>query len=579
MENFIVSARKYRPSTFTSVVGQDSIVNTLKSSIRTNHVAQAFLFTGPRGVGKTTCARILAKALNCEHLTENHEPCNECKSCKDFNSNASMNIYELDAASNSGVDDMRSLVEQVRIPPQGGKYKIYIIDEVHMLSTQAFNAFLKTLEEPPAHAIFILATTEKHKIIPTILSRCQIFDFRRITIEDIIHHLEFVAKSENINIELEALHIIAQKADGGLRDALSIFDQVVSSAGSIVTYQDVIANLNVLDYEFYFRLTDYITEAKVVESLVLVDEVYSNGFDGQHFINGLSSHVRNLIIALNPATIPILQATSSLEQKYIAQAKKCKYTNLLELLKVGNECDYKYKSSNNKRLSIELAVLSMCQIYDKSLATPSPLTPNSSIASNNDTQQVTSASTQQTSAAPIVPAMHIEAVVPRPEFVKTQTTASSLISIKSRQRNSTSTSTELNSTATSQPNLPNNIETTQELLMSVWSECITNAIPNTLVISNVLIETTPQLNSQKNIVTIEVKNIVQEIEVMDVKALITEFLQRKLTNNLLAVEVKVNSQTATVEKTYITNEELFTQWANENKALYELKKQLNLELL
>lgn len=578
MENFIVSARKYRPATFNSVVGQDSIVNTLKSSIRTNHVAQAFLFTGPRGVGKTTCARILAKALNCEHMTEDFEPCNECKSCKDFNSNASMNIYELDAASNSGVDDMRSLVDQVRIPPQGGKYKIYIIDEVHMLSTAAFNAFLKTLEEPPKHAIFILATTEKHKIIPTILSRCQIFDFRRITIEDIVRHLEFVAKSENITIETEALHVIAQKADGGLRDALSIFDQVVSCSGANVTYQDVISNLNVLDYEYYFRLTNSITEAQVDQSLVLLDEIYANGFDGQHFISGLSTHLRNLIVALNPATLPILQCTAAQGEKYMAQAKKCKYVYILELLKIANDCDFNYKNSNNKRLSVELAILKMCRMYD---ATPLPSisgTPSANIQNSN--APVPSAS----SAAPVKQAVaptstHTEAVVPKPEFVKTQTGHTGLISIKNRQRNSTSSSNELSSTVTSNPNLPQNIEVTSERVAEHWAACVAEAVPDTLIILNVLKETMPVFDADRNTVVIEVKNVVQEKEVQDVCWNLKSCLQKRLTNSALEVEVKVNAQTTNVEKKYITSEEQFKLWADENEALYELKKRLNLDIL
>lgn len=578
MENFIVSARKYRPSTFNSVVGQDSIVNTLKSSIRTNHVAQAFLFTGPRGVGKTTCARILAKALNCEHMTEDFEPCNECKSCKDFNSNASMNIYELDAASNSGVDDMRSLVDQVRIPPQGGKYKIYIIDEVHMLSTAAFNAFLKTLEEPPKHAIFILATTEKHKIIPTILSRCQIFDFRRITIEDIIHHLEFVAKSEKITIETEALHVIAQKADGGLRDALSIFDQIVSSSGTNVTYQDVINNLNVLDYEYYFRLVNNITEAQVDQSLVLLDEVYANGFDGQHFISGLSTHLRNLIVALNPATLPILQCTTAQGEKYMAQAKKCKYNYMLELLKIGNDCDFNYKNSNNKRLSVELAILKMCRLYDAS-----PL-PSASGTPSANTQKSDAPVPSATPSVPVQKAVeknptHTEAVIPKPEFVKTETGHSGMISIKSRQRNTTSASNELNSTITSNPNLPQNVAVTREKVMENWAACVAEAVPDTLIISNVLKETTPVFDAEHNTVVIEVKNVVQEKEVQDVCWNIKSYLQKKLSNSLLEVEVKVNAQTTKVEKKYITSEEQFKMWVEENEALYELKKRLNLDIL
>ncbi len=296
MENFIVSARKYRPITFDTVVGQASITGTLKNAIKNNQLAQAFLFCGPRGVGKTTCARILAKTINCQNITENMEACDKCESCTSFNNSASFNIYELDAASNNSVDDIRSLVDQVRIPPQVGKYKVYIIDEVHMLSAAAFNAFLKTLEEPPPYAKFILATTEKHKIIPTILSRCQIFDFKRILIEDIAKHLAFVAGKENIEADTDALHIIAQKADGALRDALSIFDQLVSFAGNHLTYDDVINNLNVLDYDYYFKITDYFLQNDIPSSLILFNEIIDKGFDGQHFLIGLGEHFRNLLV-------------------------------------------------------------------------------------------------------------------------------------------------------------------------------------------------------------------------------------------------------------------------------------------
>ncbi len=574
MENFIVSARKYRPSTFNSVIGQDSIVNTLKSSIRTNHVAQAFLFTGPRGVGKTTCARILAKALNCEHLTDDFEPCNECKSCRDFNNNASMNIYELDAASNSGVDDMRSLVEQVRIPPQGGKFKIYIIDEVHMLSNAAFNAFLKTLEEPPAHAIFILATTEKHKIIPTILSRCQSFDFRRITNDDTIKHLAFVAKSENITIDEEALHVIAQKSDGGMRDALSIFDQVVSCSGNTVTYQDVITNLNVLDNEYYFKLIDFVIESNVEKVLLLIDEIFANGFDGKHFITGINTHLRNLIIALNPATIQILQTTATLQTKYIDQAKRCKYSYILEILSIANEADFKYRESNHKRLSLEIAILKMCRLFD---GTPIPSISNNSTANTQTSNQASS--TQASQQATAKNTTHVEAVVPKVDFVKTQTASPGLISIKKRQQSSTSSANDLHSTVTSQPNLPQNMEVDEQKVQEVWLECVQEAVPDSLVIAIVLKETTPHYDPATSSVIIEVKNVVQEKEVMDVKGNITGFLQRKLFNKMIDVKIKVDAQTVFVEKTYITNEERFAMLANENSALIELKKRLSLDIL
>lgn len=366
MEQFIVSARKYRPAQFSTVVGQDSITKTLQNAIITNQVAQAFLFCGPRGVGKTTCARILAKALNCPHLSEAGEPCNKCESCNSFDHNASMNIYELDAASNNSVDKMRELVDQVRIPPQGGKYKVYIIDEVHMLSTSAFNAFLKTLEEPPPYAKFILATTEKHKIIPTILSRCQIFDFRRITIEDIALHLKFVAESEGVVAEEEALSMIAQKADGGLRDALSLFDQMVSFSGKNLTYIDVIANLNILDYDYFFRIVDYITENNIKESMLLLNEIINRGFDPQHFLLGLSAHIRNLIMAQNVETVKLIDVSDVIRKKYVNQARITSSQLFIKMLDIANKCDTQYRESNHKRLSVELAVMWMGQLFNKS---------------------------------------------------------------------------------------------------------------------------------------------------------------------------------------------------------------------
>lgn len=357
MENFIVSARKYRPSTFNTVVGQEAIVGTLKNAIKTQQVAQAFLFCGPRGVGKTTCARIFAKALNCEHLTDDFEPCNECPSCKSFNESASFNVYELDAASNNSVEDIRSLVEQVRISPQGAKYKVYIIDEVHMLSNQAFNAFLKTLEEPPAYAKFILATTEKHKIIPTILSRCQVYDFKRIKENDIIKHLQFVSNKEIIVAEEEALRVIASKADGALRDALSIFDQLVSFSGNHITYQAAIHHLNVLDVDNYFKMTDFLFSEDQTEALVLLDDILSKGFDGQHFISGLAGHFRNILLAQTPGTVKLMDVSDSIKQKYAVQAQKADKTLLVRSLEIANTCDFNYKLSNNKRLSIEICLL------------------------------------------------------------------------------------------------------------------------------------------------------------------------------------------------------------------------------
>ena len=364
MENYIVSARKYRPSTFDTVGGQRALTVTLKNAIANHKLAHAYLFCGPRGVGKTTCARIFAKTINCLHPTPDGEACNECESCVAFNEQRSYNIHELDAASNNSVEDIRSLIEQVRIPPQVGMYKVYIIDEVHMLSQAAFNAFLKTLEEPPRHAIFILATTEKHKILPTILSRCQIYDFNRIGVNDMVEHLENVASKEHIEAEPEALTVIAQKADGGMRDALSIFDQIVSFTNGHITYKSVIENLNVLDYEYYFRLTDFILENKVSECLLTFNDVLQKGFDGNHFITGLASHFRDLLVSRDPSTLPLLEVGASIRDRYLAQAQKCTAPFLFKAMKLCNDCDLNYRVSKNKRLLIELTLIQLAQLTE-----------------------------------------------------------------------------------------------------------------------------------------------------------------------------------------------------------------------
>ena len=363
MDNFIVSARKYRPSTFSSVVGQETITATLKNAIRNNQVAQAFLFCGPRGVGKTTCARIFAKALNCQHLTDDFEPCNECESCQAFNNSASFNVFELDAASNNSVEGIRDLVDQVRIPPQGAKYKVYIIDEVHMLTGAAFNAFLKTLEEPPAYAKFIMATTEKHKILPTILSRCQVYDFKRINDNDIVRHLQYVAQQEGVQAEEDALRVVAAKADGALRDALSIFDQLVSFTGKNITYKETIDNLNVLDVDNYFQIIDMVLSEDVSGALLLLDDILAKGFDAQHFIAGLATHIRNLLLAQNPGTVQLLQMSDTIKQKLQQQSMKADRMLLTRALELANQCDFNYKMSNNKRLSVELCLMQINANY------------------------------------------------------------------------------------------------------------------------------------------------------------------------------------------------------------------------
>jgi len=363
MENFIVSARKYRPATFATVVGQNHITTTLKNAIRNNHLAQAFLFCGPRGVGKTTCARILAKTINCQNLTPETEACGKCDSCVAFQNNASFNIHELDAASNNSVDDIRNLVEQVRYPPQNGKYKIYIIDEVHMLSNAAFNAFLKTLEEPPSYAIFILATTEKHKIIPTILSRCQIFDFNRIQTQDIANHLAEIAKKEGIQAEPQALHLIAQKADGGLRDALSMFDLIVTfSANNTITYQKTIENLHILDYDYYFKMTDFLLRNDLPQVLLTFDEILKKGFDGHLFIVGLAEHWRNLLVCKDVATTQLLQTAEEVKKMYVNQAASISASWLISAMNILQQADIQYKNSKNPKLLVEISLMKIAHL-------------------------------------------------------------------------------------------------------------------------------------------------------------------------------------------------------------------------
>lgn len=376
MDKFIVSARKYRPTSFSDVVGQPSITTTLKNSILNNHLGHAYLFSGPRGVGKTTCARIFAKTINCAQITETGEACEQCESCQSFNENRSYSIHELDAASNNSVDDIRTLTEQVRIPPQIGSYSIYIIDEVHMLSQSAFNAFLKTLEEPPTHAIFVLATTEKHKIIPTILSRCQIFDFNRIRVEDAVIYLKEIARKESVQYEEDALHVIAQKADGAMRDALSIFDQVVSFSGEKITYQDVIKNLNILDYEYFFKLTGFCLENDIPNALLLFNEILIKGFDARNFINGYAAHLRDLMVCKNPETVQLMEVGAGIREKYLNQSAEVSLPFLYAGLEICNQADIQFRSSRNQRLTIELALVKLANLTGdqkkKSVVEPEP---------------------------------------------------------------------------------------------------------------------------------------------------------------------------------------------------------------
>ena len=423
MDNYIVSARKYRPSTFRSVVGQKSLTTTLKNAIQSNKLAHAYLFCGPRGVGKTSCARIFAKTINCLNPTADGEACNACESCRAFNEQRSYNIHELDAASNNSVDDIRTLIDQVRIPPPIGKYKVFIIDEVHMLTTAAFNAFLKTLEEPPHHALFILATTEKHKVLPTILSRCQIYDFSRISIADMVEHLQYVSSQEGVTAEPEALNVIAQKADGGMRDALSIFDQVVSFTNGNITYQAVIDNLNVLDYEYYFRLTDAILSGNVRASLLILNEILGKGFDGQNIITGLAGHFRDLLVCRDESTLVLFEVGASIRERYKEMAKHCPDQLLFKTIELANTCDLNYRASRNKRLLLELTLIQLCQLTqvaadDKKKALIEPIAgtnPSSQAVNSGQPQQPPQApSVTAAAGAPQVMSTHMPSSVPAP---------------------------------------------------------------------------------------------------------------------------------------------------------------------
>ena len=423
MDNYIVSARKYRPSTFRSVVGQKSLTTTLKNAIQSNKLAHAYLFCGPRGVGKTSCARIFAKTINCLNPTADGEACNACESCRAFNEQRSYNIHELDAASNNSVDDIRTMIDQVRIPPPIGKYKVFIIDEVHMLTTAAFNAFLKTLEEPPHHALFILATTEKHKVLPTILSRCQIYDFSRISIADMVEHLQYVSSQEGVTAEPEALNVIAQKADGGMRDALSIFDQVVSFTNGNITYQAVIDNLNVLDYEYYFRLTDAILSGNVRASLLILNEILGKGFDGQNIITGLAGHFRDLLVCRDESTLVLFEVGASIRERYKEMAKHCPDQLLFKAIELANTCDLNYRASRNKRLLLELTLIQLCQLTqvavdDKKKALIEPIAgtnPSSQAVNSGQPQQPPQApSVTAAAGAPQVMSTHMPSSVPAP---------------------------------------------------------------------------------------------------------------------------------------------------------------------
>ena len=597
MDSFVVSARKYRPITFDSVVGQKAITSTLQNAIRTNTLAQAFLFCGPRGVGKTTCARIMAKTINCMNPTADMEACDECESCRSFNNSNSFNIYELDAASNNSVDDIRNLVDQVRIPPQVGQYKVYIIDEVHMLSSAAFNAFLKTLEEPPAYAKFILATTEKHKIIPTILSRCQIFDFKRITVDDISKHLQNIAVKEGVVAEEEALNIVAQKADGALRDALSIFDQMVSFSGKNITYKDVINNLNVLDYEYYFRMVDYILNKDNNSILLLLNNVVENGFDIQHFIQGLASHLRNLLLGRDEKLVELMEVSRQLKVRYVEQSQRCSQYFLLKTLDLANQCDLNFRNSNNKRLHLEICLMKMCYVEGQQSAVSgqqSAVSGQRSAVSGQQSavarQQVQTQTQTQSQPQP-QPQPQLQQPQMRPQVQ--QTAVSGQQSAVSSQQSAVNSQSQPTAVRVGRLGRPGTISITaeepkkQEVVEEVWNtpfsqeqltlawnsfaEKYQNASP---VFVAGIKNAEPTITSP-SVVTFKIDNVLVVKDQNNMYAL-HEYLKNALHNNQFTLKELVVERPK--ETVLYTDKQKFEKMAEDNPNVNEIKESLGLQL-
>ena len=577
MENYIVSARKYRPMTFDTVVGQGALTVTLKNAIQSGRLAHAYLFCGPRGVGKTTCARIFAKTINCLNPQANGEACGECESCKAFNEGRSYNIHELDAASNNSVEDIRVLIEQVRIPPQIGKYKVFIIDEVHMLSQAAFNAFLKTLEEPPQHAIFILATTEKHKILPTIMSRCQIYDFKRMAVNDIVGHLKHVAEQEGIKVEEAALNIIAQKADGGMRDALSIFDQVASFCSGNITYQQTIENLNVLDYDYYFRLTDYFLEGKITECMLTLNEILSKGFEGQYFITGLSSHFRNLLVSQDAQTAELIEASDEVRNRYKEQAQKCKPKFLFRAMKLANDCDLNYKQSQNKRLLVEITLIEMAQLSsddgEASGLCPTKilkpifqaLRPKTEVFQN---VQPASPAKTESPARPAAPS----AITPQSSPITPRRPGA--FSIRRQQNSQSQQSTTVQETVVV-PTFENQPVNPTDLTV-VWREFAKNLPQEDRALSFQLDNMEPQLQEDGQTILVIVDNPSLQGELHKIQPRIEGYLHQRLQNNALKLTTRLRE--ATDKRRALSRMEIFNEMLEQSEALRKLKEEFELEL-
>jgi DNA polymerase-3 subunit gamma/tau len=571
MDNFIVSARKYRPATFDMVVGQDTITTTLKNAIKNNHLSQAYLFCGPRGVGKTTCARIFAKTINCSEPGPDSVPCDHCESCLSFNSQASFNIHELDGASNNSVDDIRNLTDQVRIPPQIGKFSVYIIDEVHMLSASAFNAFLKTLEEPPSHAIFILATTEKHKIIPTILSRCQIFDFNRINVDDIVNRLSWVAGNESVKAEHEALHVIATKADGAMRDALSIFDQIVSFSGKNITYTDVISNLNVLDYEYYFRITGAAIDGNVTSVLLTFNEILNKGFDGYNFMAGLNSHMRDLLVSRDEATVKLLETSPSIRQRYREQAVKAPLSFIYEALDIGSQCMLTFKSSKNQRLHVELALLRMCQLAEGSTGEDTKKKAEQQPSADEPVIRISSAPSAQTTP-PAVTQTKSSGQQPRgtpaPDIGKK-------VSIKNLISETKTKENIVNELAPDTSARHLHKEFSADDLADAWRAFALKVKEESPRIAVTLSSVTPDLLPGNTVILKLDNSSLKELFDHSFRARLEHYLRETLQNSTLTLQTTVGA-TERGEILY-SDEQKFNHLASKNPALKDLKKTFNLD--
>ena len=598
MEQYIVSARKYRPTTFKSVVGQQALTHTLKSAIDSGHLAHAYLFCGPRGVGKTSCARIFAKTINCLHPTADGEACNQCESCVAFNQQRSLNIVELDAASNNSVDDIRNLIEQVRIPPQIGRYRVFIIDEVHMLSAAAFNAFLKTLEEPPSHVIFILATTEKHKILPTILSRCQIYDFTRITIPDIVEQLKYIASNEGITAEPAALNVIAQKADGAMRDALSIFDQVAASSAGNITYASTIENLNVLDHDYYFRLMEAFRTCNVTEALLIYKEIRDKGFDSLFFINGLAQHIRDMMVASTPQTHKLLDMGTDVAARFISEAAKFHPKFYYMAMDLCNTCDLNYRTASNKQFIVELTLIKICRLLEQ----PSnPPTSGGGQPKPAQTQQTTAQATQQRSqaASPATATPRQSNTTPAPSAAATQaqqpisTTADPKVAYTPRPtkpasppahsnmprimiNNTAQTQQTANSTETHAPTPQRRLSAfTHEQMLAAWNEYIEKHPTEKVIINTMRAALPTRIND--TLYEIQVENVGQVEFIKTRQTEIVEFLRQRLDNDMVAIDIKVSEVQGTNKK-FWTSREIIEDMVQRNPQVRDMVQKLGLSL-